>query len=81
MRLHLIPKKIIFDRDEKFNSKFSKEQFAGLEIELEFSTTYHPQIDGKIGRMNRILEDMLRVYVMHQPKEGATILLLVGVIQ
>jgi len=37
-----------------------------LATELAFSTSYHPQIDGQTKRVNRILEDMLRMYVMHQ---------------
>jgi len=40
-----------------------------LGIELAFSTGYHPKIDGQIERVNRILEDILRVYVMHQQKK------------
>ena len=31
------------------------------------STTYHPRIDGQIERVNQVLEDMLRMYVMNQP--------------
>ena len=64
--LHGVPKKIILDRYAKFTSMFWKELFANLGIELAFSTTYHPQKDGKIERVNQILEDMLRMYVMHQ---------------
>lgn len=42
VRLHGVPKKIVSDRDAKFNSKFWKELFTGLGIELAFSTTYYP---------------------------------------
>ena len=38
-------------------------------IELAFSTTYHPQKNGQTERVNRILEDMLRMYVMHQQQK------------
>lgn len=34
--------------------------------ELAFSTCYHPQIDGQTERANKILEDMLRMYVMQK---------------
>jgi hypothetical protein len=42
---------------------------AGLETKLLFSTTYHPQTDGQTERVNQILEYMLRMHVMHQPKK------------
>ena len=58
VRLHGVPKKIVSDRDMKFTSKILKELFVGFAIELAFSTAYHPQTDGKIERVNKILEDM-----------------------
>eukprot|EP00253_Pinus_taeda_P029642 PITA_29642 len=58
-------KKILSDKDAKFNSKFWNELFVGLGTKLVFSTTYHPQTDVQIERVNRILEDMLRMHVMH----------------
>jgi len=48
---------------------FWKELFVGFGRELAFSKTYHPQTYGKIERKNMFLEDMLRIYVMHQPKK------------
>ena len=65
VRLHGFPNNIVLERDVKFTSKFWKELFVGLGTTLAFSTTYHSQIDGQIERVNRILEDMLRMYVMH----------------
>jgi hypothetical protein len=46
-RLHGIPKMVISDRDVKFTSNFWKELFAGLGTNLNFNTSYHPQMDGK----------------------------------
>jgi hypothetical protein len=31
---------------------------------LDFSTAYHPQSDGQIERVNKVLEDLLRAYVL-----------------
>jgi len=45
VRLHCVPKNFVSDRDEKFTSKFWKELFSSLGIELALSTSYHPQID------------------------------------
>ena len=36
-------------------------------MQLNFSTAYHTQIDGKTERLNQIVEDMLRMYVMKNP--------------
>ena len=36
---------------------------------LVHCTAYHPQIDGHIERVNQVLEDMLRMHVMHQTKK------------
>jgi hypothetical protein len=46
-----MPKEIISDRDAKFTSKFLKFWFIGCETKLLFSTTYHPQTDGKKKRV------------------------------
>jgi len=65
VRLHGVPNNIVLDRDVKFTSKFWNELFASLGIYLAFNITYHPQTDGQIERVNMILEDMLRMYVMN----------------
>ena len=63
-RLHGIPKKIVSDRDPKFTSNFWKGLFNGFGTNLNFSTTYHLESDGQTKRMNQVIEDMLRMYVM-----------------
>jgi transposase InsO family protein len=66
-RLHGIPKKIVSDRDLKFTSNFWKGLFKGFRMNLNFSTAYHPEFDGQIERVNRVIEDILRMYVMDKP--------------
>jgi len=66
-RLYGVPKMIVLDRDVEFTSKLWKALFGGMGTQLNFSTAYHPQMDGQIGRNNNILEDMLRMYVMDRP--------------
>jgi hypothetical protein len=68
-RLHGMPKEIVSDRDMKFTSNFWKSLMVGLETKLFFSIAYHPQTDRQIERVNQILEYMLRMHVMHQPKK------------
>jgi hypothetical protein len=45
-QLHRIPKTIVSDRDSKFTSNFWKGLFKGFEMNLNFSTSYHPEFDG-----------------------------------
>jgi hypothetical protein len=68
-RLHGIPKTIVFDRDPKFTSKFWKELFEGFITNLNFNIAYHLESDGKIERVNQVIEDMLRKYVMEKPSK------------
>jgi hypothetical protein len=63
--LHGIPKKIVSERD----AKFWKGLFNGFGSNLNFSTTYHPESDGKTERVNQVIEDMLRMYVMDKPSK------------
>ena len=66
-RLHGIPKAIISIQDVKFRWNFWRYLFYVLETQLNFSTAYHPQTDGKTERVNQTVEDMLRMYVMNNP--------------
>ena len=63
-KLHGVPKVIASDRDAKFTGNFWKGLFKGLGTQLKFNIAYHPQMDGKTKRLNQVLEDMLRMYVM-----------------
>ena len=65
VKLHGVLKNIVSDMYVNFTSKFWKELFSGLGTKLAFITSYHLQKNGKIERFNRILEDILRMYVMH----------------
>ena len=64
IRLHGRPKKIISDRDSRFTSRFWTSLQSALGTQLNLGTTYHPEIDGKTERLNQVMEDMLRMYVM-----------------
>jgi hypothetical protein len=41
----------------------------GFGTNLNFSTTYHPHSDGQTERVNQVIEDMLKMYVMDKPSK------------
>jgi hypothetical protein len=59
----------VSDRDPKFSSNFWKELFNGFGTNLNCSTTYNPKSDEKTKRVNQVIEDMLRMYVMDKPSK------------
>jgi hypothetical protein len=69
VRLHGVPKEIVSDRDSKFTSKFWPCLFKGFGKNMNLSMTHHPDSDGKTKRTNKIIEDMLRMYVMDHPSK------------
>lgn len=68
MRLHGVPRKIIYDKGAVFTGRFWTSFQGALGTQLNFSTAYHPETDGQTERTNKILEDMLQMYVMDQQK-------------
>ncbi|KAL6340386.1 hypothetical protein AAG906_006039 [Vitis piasezkii] len=54
---------IISDRDPWFTGKFRMQLFKLMGLELHFSTSFHPQIDGQAERVNALLELYLRHFV------------------
>jgi hypothetical protein len=36
-------------------------------MKQEFIMAYHPKTDVQAKRVNKVLDDMLRMHVMHQP--------------
>jgi hypothetical protein len=64
IHLHGLPKNITSDRDSQFTSRFWTSLLSVLGTQLNLSTTYHPETNGKIERVNQVMEDMLRMYVM-----------------
>lgn len=57
-----LPTSIISDRDSRFLSTFWKTLWALLGCNLKYSTAFHPQTDGQIEVVNRILVHALRTH-------------------
>jgi hypothetical protein len=68
-KLHGMPKSIVSDRDRIFRSHLWRMLFAKLGTQLKFTTTYHPQTDGRSERVNQGLEMYLRYNIQENPKE------------
>ena len=47
MRLHGISKDIVFDRDPRFQARFWQALQEAFGTKLNFSSSYHPKIDGQ----------------------------------
>jgi hypothetical protein len=54
----------VFDRGPQFTAHFWEYLHKGLGTSLIRSTAYHPHIDGQTERVNAVLEDMLRAYIL-----------------
>jgi hypothetical protein len=65
VRLHGVPKTIIFDRGAQFIARFWEQLQSALGTKLIRSSAYHPQTDGQTERVNQIPEDMLRACIIH----------------
>jgi hypothetical protein len=63
VRLHGLPKSIVSDRDTKFIGNFWRTLWKKIRTKLMFSSSYHPQTDGKTEVVNRSLGDLLRSLV------------------
>jgi hypothetical protein len=64
LRLHGVPRSIVLDQGPQFTAQFWKSLHCSLGMTLDYSTAFNPQTDGQTERVNQILEDLLRAYVL-----------------
>src|SRR5258705_7237412 len=70
-RHHGLLEEVISNRGPAFMSNFSCELAALLGVKLTPSTSYHPQTDGQMERMNQEIEAYLQVFMSHQQDDWA----------
>lgn len=56
---------IMSDQDPRFTPTFWRRLQKMLGTRFDFSSSFHPQINDQIERLNQTLEDMLRVCVLN----------------
>ena len=66
---HGAPRKLLSDRGQNFLSKLLKEICRLVNTEKVFTTSYHPQTDGLVERLNGTLVQSLSQYVSSDQKD------------
>src|SRR5258705_12771423 len=70
-RHHGLLEEVISNRGPAFMSNFSCEVAALLGVKVTPSTSYHPQTDGQMERVNQEIEAYLQVFVSHRQDDWA----------
>ncbi|CAA7268135.1 unnamed protein product [Cyclocybe aegerita] len=71
---HGVPSHVTSDRGSEFVSHFFRGLGKALDIELHFTSGYHPEGDGQTERTNQTLEQYLRTYCNYQQDNWVTLL-------
>jgi transposase InsO family protein len=66
---HGLPSSIVSDRGPQFASQVMRDLCKRLGIQLKLSTAFHPQTDGQTERMNRDLQQYLRLFTAEKQDE------------
>jgi hypothetical protein len=62
-----IPQTIIFNQENRFLKTFWSSLWSLVDTNLKKSTSFHPQIDGQIEVINRMIVHILRIYNSKNP--------------
>jgi len=73
---HDVPFHITSDRGSEFVSNFFQSLDTALNMQLHFTSGYHPKDDGQTECMNQTLKQYLHVYYNYQQNNWSKLLLL-----
>ena len=68
-KIHGLPTTIVLDRGLRFAAKVMQELCKLLGIQSKLSTAFHPQTDGQTERLNRDLQQYLRLFTADKQKD------------
>ena len=71
---HGIPFHVTSDRDSEFVSNFFQSLGTTLNMQLHFTSGYHPECDGQTKCINQTLEQYLHVYCNYQQDNWSELL-------
>jgi hypothetical protein len=60
---HGLPKDIVSDRNPKFTNKFWRALWKHMGLELKTNTSFKPQTNGQIEKVNLVIQQFLTNYV------------------
>jgi len=66
---HGLPKDIVSDRDPKFTSKFWRALWKKMGSKLKMNTSFCPQTDGQTEKVNLMIQQFLRNYVVENQQD------------
>jgi hypothetical protein len=71
---HGVPGHVTSDRGSEFVSHFFRSLGKALDMNLHFTSGYHPEGDGQTERVNQTLEQYIRCYCNYQQDNWSTLL-------
>ena len=71
---HGVPEHVTSDQGSEFVSRFFRSLGKALDMNLHFTSGYHPEGDGQTERTNQTLEQYLRIFCNYQQDNWVTLL-------
>ncbi|KAF8631091.1 hypothetical protein AX17_005165 [Amanita inopinata Kibby_2008] len=71
---HGVPSHVTSDRGSKFISRFFHSIGTALDMQLHFTSGYHPEGDGQTEHINQTLEQYLRIFCNYQQDNWSKLL-------